>query len=81
MNFEYSATSFDTEKLSLELLFENPNHISYNVEPETLKIELKDFRDQDGKLIVKEQTLKKTVPNQLDPGVAATIASAGATAA
>ena len=54
LSFKYSAKSFDIDKLSFELLFENPNHVSYNVEPETLKIELTDFRDNDGGLIVKK---------------------------
>ena len=57
LSFKYSAKSFDIDKLSFELLFENPNHVSYNVEPETLKIELTDFRDNDGGLIVKKQTI------------------------
>ena len=79
--FQFKTNNFDTEKLSLELLFVNPDHISYNPEPETLIIKLKDFRDPDGNLIVEEQELKKTLPTQMDPGLASVIEAAGVTAA
>ena len=54
LQFQFQASKFDLEKLSLELLFENPDHISYNTEPEILIIKLKDFRDPNGNLIVDE---------------------------
>lgn len=57
LQFQFKTSNFDTEKLSLELLFVDPDHISYNPEPETLIIKLIDFRDPNGNLIVEEQEI------------------------
>ena len=80
LQFEFEAREFGKEKLNLSLLFENPEHISYNEEPEILVIQLKDFRDPNGNLIVEEQEIRKTLPTQMDPALAAAIESAAATA-
>ena len=41
---------------------------------------MQDLRDPEGKLIVKEHTIRKSLPTQLDPGTAATVAVVGAAA-
>ena len=68
--------------MSIDLIFDNPGHISYNQEPEKLIISLKDFRDPKGKLIVEEMQIERVLPTQIDPEMAEAIgAAASATSA
>ena len=39
LKFQFSASKFDKEKLSLDLKFENPDHVSFNEVREKLVIE------------------------------------------
>ena len=48
--------------MGIELVFENPDHVSYNQEPEKLIISLKDFRDLEGNLIAKDMKIDKVLP-------------------
>jgi len=52
LNFKYRVKAFDQDQLAIELEFDEAKFVSTNPEPEFLVIEMKDFRDPDGKLIV-----------------------------
>lgn len=80
LNFKYKIKNFDNEGLSIGLEFDESMIISTNPEPEYLVVEMKDFRDPDGKLIVAEHQMRKPIPTQLDPGTAEAIEIVGATA-
>ena len=80
LNFKYKTTTFNSDQLQIELEFEEAKFVSTNPEPEFLIIEMKEFRDPSGELIVKEHTIKKPLPTQLDEGTAATLAVVGAAA-
>ena len=43
----------------MQLIFENPSYLSVMSEKDVLVIDLNDFRDQDGELIVDSFVLKK----------------------
>ena len=54
LTFKYSVEQFDDEQLSLVLNFDNPEHVSASYDKDYLVINLDDFRDDGGALIVKE---------------------------
>ena len=70
LKFKYKVDTFGSEKLQIELEFEYPQFVSTSPEPEFLIIEMQDFRDPEGKLIVKNHTIRKPLPTQLDPETA-----------
>ena len=49
----------------MQLIFENPFSVSAMAEKDVLVIDLNDFRDQEGLLIVDGHVLKKELPNQM----------------
>ena len=75
LQFSYQYNKFDHEKLSIELIFDHPEHVSYNQEPEKLVISLNDFRDRDGNLIAEDMKLDKVLPTQTDTSTAEAISS------
>ena len=63
--------------MALTINFEDPDNISIASEKDYLVIELKDFRDNEGKLIVEEKIIRIPLPNQVSFGLAVTIEAAG----
>ena len=49
----------------MQLIFENPFSVSAMAEKDVLVIDLNDFKDQDGLLVVDGHVLKKELPNQM----------------
>ena len=47
----------------MQLIFENPAYVSAMSEKDVVVIDLKEFRDLDGNLIVDGFVLKKQLPN------------------
>ena len=62
LKFEVEVLEFSSELLSMQLLFENPAYVSAMQEKDVLVIDLNDFRDQEGLLIVDGHVLKKELP-------------------
>ena len=63
--------------MALRVKFEDPDNVSVASEKEYLVIELKDFRDNEGKLIVEEKIIRIPIPNQVSFGLAVTMETAG----
>ena len=63
LKFKVEALYFSHELLSMQLKFENPAYVSTRLEKDVLVIDLNDFEDPDGKLIVDACVLKKKLPN------------------
>ena len=73
LKFKYRVEKFEDEKLTVQLTFENPGHVSATKEQDILTVKLKELRDLDDKLIVEDWTIKRPLPNQLDEETAAII--------
>ena len=76
LNFNYNITTTDTN-IDVQLKFKKPSGVSVSEEKDLLVIELNDFRDQEGNLIVKENKIVNEIPNQVSPELAATLETAG----
>lgn len=76
LNFDYNITTSDTN-IDVQLKFKNPSGVSVAEEKDLLVIELNDFRDNEGNLIVKENKIVNEIPNQVDPEMAASLEKAG----
>ena len=65
LKFKVKELSITSKLLSMKLEFENPAYVSSQSQSEkdVLVINLNDFRDQDDKLIVDSQVIKKELPN------------------
>ena len=63
LKFKVEFLEFSSELLSMQLIFENPYYVSATSEKDVLIINLNDFEDPDGKLIVDHFVLKKELPN------------------
>ena len=48
LSFNYTISDFSNEKMSVTLAFAKPSTISTTNEKDTLVIELRDFRDENG---------------------------------
>ena len=59
LNFNYNITTTD-RNIDVQLKFKKPSGVSVSEEKDLLVIELNDFRDQEGNLIVKEN--KNCIP-------------------
>ena len=73
LKFKYRVEKFEDEKLTVQLTFENPGHVSATKEQDILTVKLKELRDSDEKLIVEDWTIKRPLPNQVDEETAAII--------
>ena len=73
LNFQYKIQVFDQEQLKIDLEFAEAKFVSNNPDPEFLVIEMNNFRDPEGKHIVQEHTIRKSLPTQLDAETAATL--------
>jgi len=80
LGFKYKVANFDTAALQIDLEFSNSDYVSTNPEPEFLIIEMEDFRDPEGNLIVESHLIRKPLPTQLDAGTAAKLEVVGAAA-
>ena len=81
LQFTYEFGDFEDKSVSLSLNFADPDNVSIAKETDILVIELKDFRDNEGNLIVDEKTIRISIPNQVEAGLAVTVEAAGSTAA
>lgn len=54
LDFAYKIESFEEKKLVMSLQFEKPVAVSATTEKDSLVIQLRDFRDKDGKLIAED---------------------------
>ena len=73
LKFSYSVVKVSEDSIDFQLNFEKPDEVSINFDPERLIIKLKDFRDEQDRLINEEFELSVSLPNQLDPNIAVTI--------
>ena len=52
LQFNYTIEEFSPDKLALSLKFDKSAYVSYTPEKDFIVIELEDFRDADGNLII-----------------------------
>ena len=62
LNFLYEVKSFDKESLQIDLEFNETAIVSTKPGPDYLVIQMKDFRDPEGKLIVDDHKMQKPIP-------------------
>ena len=67
----------DPNSVSLSLNFADPDNVSIASEKDILVVELKDFRDNEGNLIVDEKIIRIPMPNQVSAGLAVTMETTG----
>ena len=63
LQFKYEFQEVQGDSVSIKLNFTNPEHLSISPEPDMLVIELRDFRDDQGNLIVDEKIIRTPIPN------------------
>ena len=63
LQFNYVFEEVQGDSVSIKLNFTNPEHLSIASEPDMLVIELRDFRDDQGNLIVDEKIIRTPIPN------------------
>ena len=63
--------------MPLTVNFVDPDNVSIAAETDMLVIELKDFRDNEGNLIVEEKIIRIPIPNQVSFDLAVTMETAG----
>ena len=61
--FEYEILEFSNMNLKFKLNFVNPPSVSSTTDKEVMVIQLRNFRDPDGKLIAESEDLRREVPN------------------
>ena len=63
LKFKVEVLEVSPELLKMQLIFENPFSVSAMAEKDVLVIDLNDFRDKEGLLIVDGHVFKKVLPN------------------
>ena len=76
LSFEVKVLEFSSNRLSMQLKFENPAYVSTTNDKDVLVLRMDNFRDPDGKLIADEFLLRKNLPNQMDADYAVKIEQA-----
>ena len=77
LQFTYEFGDFKDNSIPLSVHFADPDNVSIAADADMLIIELKDFRDNEGNLIVEEKIIRIPIPNQVSSDLASTIKAAG----
>ena len=73
LGFKYSVVDYDDKSIDFQLLFDKPEEVSINTDPETLIVNLDGFRDQEGRLISQKTSITVPLPAQIDSDLAFTL--------
>ena len=63
LSFQYEVKEFSETKLNFKLHFDNPPSVSSTTEKDMMVVQLRNFRDPNGKLISESDDIRREVPN------------------